>query len=174
MIIDPSGRGPTPRQLTLAGLALSSVLVLLLYLLGLRYSAAAMATAATVAAKRRRGIYLLVPIVVPQSEPIDARMPAKERLADALIEEARLQIGGRLQGRWIKVRSGQFGRAVVEHAEGTKASAIVIAIPPASSDGGIRRSIDTVMSELPCRVILQVDPESRTVAQLAASRDGGG
>lgn len=143
-------------------------------LLGLRYSAAAMATAATVAAKRRRGIYLLVPIVVPQSEPIDARMPAKERLADALIEEARLQIGNRLQGRWIKVRAGQFGRAVVEHAEGTKASAIVIAIPPASSDGGIRRSVDTVMSERPCRVILQVDPESRTVAQLAASRDGGG
>jgi APA family basic amino acid/polyamine antiporter len=143
-------------------------------LLGLRYSHAAMATAATVAAKRRRGIYLLVPIVVPQSEPIDARMPAKERLADALIEEARLQIGNRLQGRWIKVRSGQFGRSVVEHAVGTKASAIVMSIPPATTDGGIRRSIDTVMAERPCRVILQVDPESRTVAQLTASRDGDG
>jgi APA family basic amino acid/polyamine antiporter len=139
-------------------------------LLGLRYSHAAMATAATVAAKRRRGIYLLVPIVVPQSEPIDAPMSAKERIADALIEEARLQIGTRLQGRWIKVRAGQFGRTVVEHAEGTKASAIVMSIPPATTDGGIRRSIDTVMTERPCRVILQVDPESRTVAQLTASR----
>ncbi len=143
-------------------------------LLGLRYSHAALATAATVAAKRRRGIYLLVPIVVPQSDPIDARMPAKEHLAEALIEEARLQIGNRLQGRWIKVRAGQFGRIVVEHAISTAASAIVMSVPPGSRDGGIRRSIDTVMVERPCRVILQVDPESRTVAQLGASRGDGG
>lgn len=135
-------------------------------LLGLRYSSAALATAATVAAKRRRGIYLLVPIVVPQSEPIDASMSTHERLADALIEEARLQIGGRLQGRWIKVRAGQFGRAVVQHAQETKASAIVMAIPPATRDSGTRRSIDTVMAERPCRVILQVDPESRSAVQL--------
>ncbi|QLY32402.1 MlaD family protein [Nocardia huaxiensis] len=38
MILDPSGRGPTARQLTLAGLALISAVALLLYLLGLRYT----------------------------------------------------------------------------------------------------------------------------------------
>ncbi|MFI9401541.1 MCE family protein [Nocardia sp. NPDC052316] len=38
MIIDPSGRGPSPRQLSLAGIALTAVLLLLLYLLGLRYT----------------------------------------------------------------------------------------------------------------------------------------
>jgi APA family basic amino acid/polyamine antiporter len=136
-------------------------------LLGLRYSAAAMNTASVVAAKRRRGIYLMVPIVVPQSSPIDARMPEQERAAEALIEEARLQIGNRLQARWVKVRAGQFGRVVVEDARLTKARAIVMSIPPKAGSGSIYRSIDTVMAERPCRVILQADPESRTVAQLA-------
>lgn len=136
-------------------------------LLGLRYSAAAMNTASVVAAKRRRGIYLMVPIVVPQSSPIDARMPEQERAAEALIEEARLQIGNRLQARWVKVRAGQFGRVVVEDARLTKARAIVMSIPPKAGSGSIYRSIDTVMAERPCRVILQADPQSRTVAQLA-------
>jgi APA family basic amino acid/polyamine antiporter len=136
-------------------------------LLGLRYSEAAMNTATVVAAKRRRGIYLMVPIVVPQSSPIDARMPEQERAAEALIEEARLQIGNRLQARWVKVRAGQFGRVVVEDARLTKARAIVMSIPPKAGSGSIYRSIDTVMAERPCRVILQADPQSRTVAQLA-------
>jgi APA family basic amino acid/polyamine antiporter len=136
-------------------------------LLGLRYSEAAMNTATVVAAKRRRGIYLMVPIVVPQSAPIDARMPEQERAAEALIEEARLQIGNRLQARWVKVRAGQFGRVVVEDARLTKARAIVMSIPPKAGSGSIYRSIDTVMAERPCRVILQADPQSRTVAQLA-------
>ncbi|PXX68401.1 virulence factor Mce-like protein [Nocardia tenerifensis] len=38
MIIDPSGRGPSARQLSLAGLALTTVTLLLLSLLGLRYT----------------------------------------------------------------------------------------------------------------------------------------
>ncbi|MFD7844241.1 MCE family protein [Nocardia sp. NPDC059764] len=37
MILDPSGRGPTARHLTLAGLALLTTVALLLYLLALRY-----------------------------------------------------------------------------------------------------------------------------------------
>lgn len=38
MILDPSGRGPTPRQLTLAGLAVVTAFALALYLLALRYN----------------------------------------------------------------------------------------------------------------------------------------
>lgn len=38
MILDPSGRGPTARHLTLAGLALLTTVALLLYLLALRYN----------------------------------------------------------------------------------------------------------------------------------------
>jgi APA family basic amino acid/polyamine antiporter len=139
-------------------------------LLGLRYSHAAMATAARVASVRRRGIYLMVPIVVPQSSPIDASMPEQERAAEALIEEARLQIGNRLQARWVKVRAGQFGRVVVEDARLTKARAIVMSIPPKAGSGSIYRSIDTVMAERPCRVILQSDPQARTALELQETR----
>ncbi|WP_069163932.1 MlaD family protein [Nocardia altamirensis] len=38
MLIDPSGRGPSPAQLALAGIALTTVTALLLVLLGLRYT----------------------------------------------------------------------------------------------------------------------------------------
>ncbi|MCX4098221.1 MlaD family protein [Nocardia sp. alder85J] len=38
MILDPSGRGPTARQLTLAGLGMITAVALVLYLLGLRYT----------------------------------------------------------------------------------------------------------------------------------------
>lgn len=38
MLLDPSGRGPTARQLSLAGLAMMTALALLLYLLALRYN----------------------------------------------------------------------------------------------------------------------------------------
>ena len=142
-------------------------------LLGLRYSEGALATAGTVAAKRRRGIFLLVPIVVPQSSPIDARMPEQEHAADALIEQARLQIGGRVHGRWVKVRAGQFGRVVVEQARATSARAIVMSIPPKVMGVSANRSIDTVMAERPCRVILQADPDARKlpVAPAAAGAE---
>lgn len=143
-------------------------------LLGLRYSRGALTTAATVAAKRRRGMFLLVPIVVPASSPIDARLPEQERAAEALIEEARLQVGSRISGRWVKVRAGQFGRVVVEHARTTKARAIVMSIPPKAPVGGVNRSIETVMAERPCRVILQADPEALPVAQLGAETVGSG
>ncbi|MGE4427149.1 MAG: APC family permease [Solirubrobacteraceae bacterium] len=142
-------------------------------LLGLRYSDGAMFTAATLAAKRRRGIYLMVPIVVPQSLPLDAPMPEKERMAEAIIEQARLQIGNRIAGRWVKVRAGQFGRIVVEHARTTKARAIVLSMPPTMRTGSVSRTLDTVLSERPCRIILQADPESRIVAHtLAKVRTG--
>ncbi|WP_327142317.1 MlaD family protein [Nocardia sp. NBC_01327] len=38
MLLDPSGRGPTARQLSMAGLAMMTALALLLYLLTLRYN----------------------------------------------------------------------------------------------------------------------------------------
>jgi APA family basic amino acid/polyamine antiporter len=47
----------------------------------------------------------------------------------------------------------------------------VMSIPPKVSGGGINRSIDTVMAERPCRVILQADPEARTVAELSEAQE---
>lgn len=127
------------------------------------FSPGALATARTVAAKRRRGIYVLVPVVVPASEPLDAHLPDLEHAAEATIEQARLQAGRRVQGRWVRVRPGQAGRLVVDEALALQARAIVAALPARRVAGGSRlgRSLETILAERPCRVILQADPEMR-------------
>ena len=62
------------------------------------------------AARRRRGIHVLVTIPVPASSPIDAEMPEQELAAQAIIEQARIQGGRRVSGHYEKVRAGQAGR----------------------------------------------------------------
>ena len=73
------------------------------------YSHGAIATAAKLAARRRRGIHVLVYIAVPQSSPIDAELPEAEQAAEAIIEQARLQGGRRVTGHIEKVRAGRGG-----------------------------------------------------------------
>ena len=77
-----------------------------------------MATAARMAARRRRGIHVLVTISVPASSPIDAAMPEQEAAAASIIEEAKVQVGRRVSGHWEKVRAGQTGRRIVDEAQG--------------------------------------------------------
>jgi APA family basic amino acid/polyamine antiporter len=133
-----------------------------------RYSPGALATAAKVAAPRRRGIHVLVTITVPQTAPIDAELPEQEMAAQAIIEQARLQAGRRVSGHWEKVRAGQSGRLIIEEAKEMHARAIVMALPPRSPSGVFGRTLETVLSERPCRVILQVDPFAEDGRQRAA------
>jgi APA family basic amino acid/polyamine antiporter len=53
------------------------------------YSPEAVATAVRLAARRRRGIHVLVMITVPPNSPIDAEMPEQEAEASSLIDSAR-------------------------------------------------------------------------------------
>jgi APA family basic amino acid/polyamine antiporter len=124
------------------------------------YSPAAIATAVRLAARRRRGIHILVPIPVPSSSPIDAEMPEQEERAQAMIEQARLQGGRLVTGRWIKVRAGQAGGMIVEEAIELRARAIVLALPPRQGGNLFDKAIETVLRERPCRVIIQSDPAS--------------
>ena len=66
------------------------------------------------AARRRRGIHVLVTITVPPSAPIDAAMPEQEAKAPATIDSARVRGGRRVTGHWEKVRPGEAGRRIVE------------------------------------------------------------
>jgi APA family basic amino acid/polyamine antiporter len=124
------------------------------------YSPAAVATAVRLAARRRRGIHILVPIPVPSSSPIDAEMPEQEERAQAMIEQARLQGGRLVTGRWIKVRAGQAGGMIVEEAIQLRARAIVLALPRRQAGNLFDKAIETVLRERPCRVIIQSDPAS--------------
>jgi APA family basic amino acid/polyamine antiporter len=120
------------------------------------YAPEVMATAARLAGRRRRGIHVLVTIAVPASSPIDAEMADQERGAQAIIEQAKVQAGRRVSGHWEKVRAGQAGRRIVDEARAMKAAAIVMPIP--SEGGGFGRTLETVLRERPCRVILETTP----------------
>jgi len=122
------------------------------------YSPGAVSTAVRMAARRRRGIHVLVPIVVPASAPIDAAMPEQEEAAHALIEQARLQGGRRVTGHWEKVRAGQAGRLIVEEARELRARAIVMPLPPRQAGAVFGKTLETVLQDRPCRVIIQTDP----------------
>ena len=79
-----------------------------------------------------------------------------------MIEQARLQGGKLVTGRWIKVRAGQAGGMIVQEAVDLRARAIILSLPPQRQGGNIfDRGIETVLSERPCRVIIQSDPDSR-------------
>src|SRR4051794_22066124 len=101
------------------------------------YQPDAVATAVKLAARRRRGIHVLVSIVVPASSPIDARMNDKEREAAAIIEQAKLIGGRRVTGHVEKVRAGQAGRLIVDEAKQMRARAIVMALAPRSGGGPV-------------------------------------
>jgi APA family basic amino acid/polyamine antiporter len=118
-----------------------------------------MSTAARMAARRRRGIHVMVTISVPSSSPIGAAMPEQEAAANSVIEEARIQVGRRVSGHWEKVRPGQTGRRIVDEARLVRAGAIVM--PMARSGSGFGRTLETVLRERPCRVIIESMPEKR-------------
>jgi basic amino acid/polyamine antiporter, APA family len=125
---------------------------------GKSYPEGAIATAIKVAARRRRGIHVLVTIPVPASAPIDAELPELELGAQNVIEQAKLQGGRRVTGHWEKVRAGGAGRLIVEEARAMGAKAIVMPLPARAGATVFSKTVETVLAERPCRVIIQADP----------------
>jgi basic amino acid/polyamine antiporter, APA family len=120
-----------------------------------RYSADALATAVQLAARRRRGIHVLVPVTVPANLPIDAEMPAEEDRAQSAIDSARVRGGRRVSGHLEKVRPGGTGRLIVDEARDIKARAIVVELPPRRAGATLfGKALETVLAERPCRVIV--------------------
>src|SRR3954470_3739703 len=118
------------------------------------------ATAVKLAARRRRGIHVLVTIIVPASAPITAEMRESQSAADAIIEQSKLIGRRRVTGHWEKVRAGQAGRAIVEEAREMRARAIVMTLIPRAGATLFDRTLETVLSERPCRVIIESTPEN--------------
>jgi len=119
------------------------------------YSPEAVSTAVRLAARRRRGIHVLVTITVPPNAPIDAAMPEQEAKASSVIDSARVRGGRRVTGHWEKVRPGQAGRRVVEEAKEIRARAIVMPLPPRRAGSSLfGRTLETVLTERPARVII--------------------
>jgi basic amino acid/polyamine antiporter, APA family len=120
-----------------------------------RYSSEAMATAVQLAARRRRGIHVLVTVPVPPNLPIDAAMPEAEQGASTVIDRARVRGGRHVSGHWEKVRPGGTGRRIVDEARTIKARAIVMGLPPRRAGATLfGKTLETVLAERPCRVII--------------------
>jgi len=118
-----------------------------------------LSTAKALAGESNGAIHVLVTIAVPAESPIDAQLPQQEARALAVIEEAKVSGGRRVTGDWVKVRSGQTGRVIVDLAKAMNSRAIVM--PARQRPGGapLSRTLDTVLAERPCRVIVQSIPE---------------
>jgi APA family basic amino acid/polyamine antiporter len=115
-----------------------------------------LSTAIRLAARRHRGIHVIVTIAVPSTSPINAVLPEQEQAAQEIIEQAKLQGGRRVTGHWEKVRPGQAGRRIVDEAREIQARAIVMPLPRRTSGGSIfGRTLETVLAERPCRVIIE-------------------
>src|SRR5215213_7526767 len=129
------------------------------------YDEHVMATAAKLAARKRRGIHVVAFVTVPHSLPISARMHEEEAAAQSVIEQARVQGGRRVSGHVERIRPGQAGRRIVEEAIDMRAAAIVLALPRRVDGASLfGKTLETVLAERPCRVVIESmpPPESQT------------
>jgi len=105
---------------------------------------------------------------VPASSPIDAQLPELQMAARGIIEEARIQGGRRVTGHVERVRAGQAGRLIVEEAREMRASAIVMPLPRRTGGSVFGKTLETVLANRPCRVIIESEPDERKAADPAA------
>ena len=123
------------------------------------YDEHVMATAAKLAARKRRGMHVVAFVTVPHSLPIDARMAEEEAVAQSVIEQARIQGGRRVSGHVERIRPGQAGRRIVEEAIDMRAAAIVLALPRRVDGASLfGKTLETVLAERPCRVVIESTP----------------
>jgi len=131
------------------------------------YDESVIATAAKLAARKRRGIHVLAIVTVPSALRIDAKMPEAVAQAETLIEQARLQAGARVSGHVERVRPGQAGRRIIEEATDMRAAAIVMPLPRRINGASVfGKTLETVLAERPCRVIIESSPSEHRHQEL--------
>ena len=128
--------------------------------------------AARLAAERGATIVALRVIVVPLDQPIDADMAAEEDEADRLLDEARLaaeNYGVRTIDRLVRARHA--GRAIVEEAERRQAEIVVLGAPRGRHKAIFGKTVDYVLKNAPCRVMVAAGQEGRVMRALPRADD---
>jgi APA family basic amino acid/polyamine antiporter len=125
------------------------------------FSPEVVATAVKLASKRRRGIHVHSMMTVPTNLPLNAEMPEKEAEAQSKIEESRLIGGQRVTGHVSRVRPGQAGYSVSDEAAEIKAEALVVGLRYRNGVPLYDKTLQTVLGERPCRVIVVSDPTDK-------------
>src|SRR3954453_8499363 len=122
------------------------------------FSDEAVATAARLAARRRRGIHVFAIVTVPTHLPLDAELDEYESEAHSKIEQAKLIGGMRVTGHIERVRPGQEARAIIEEARSIKAAAIVVPLRYRNGKPLFGKTLQTVLAKSPTRVIVAAQP----------------
>jgi APA family basic amino acid/polyamine antiporter len=118
------------------------------------------ATAVKLASKRRRGIHVHSMVTVPNHLPLDAELGQAESDGQSKIEQAKLIGGLRVTGHVERVRPGQAGYSIADEARMINAAAIVIGLRYRNGTPLYDKTLQTVLSERPCRVIVVSEPEA--------------
>ncbi len=128
------------------------------------FSPEMVATAVKLAGKKRRGIHVHSMMTVPTNLPLSAEMADQEGEAQRKIEEAKLIGGQRVTGHVSRVRPGQAGYSVSEEAAEIKAEAIVMGLSYRNGIPQYDKTLQTILGERPCRVIIVSDPTEKPTA----------
>jgi APA family basic amino acid/polyamine antiporter len=116
-------------------------------------------TAVKLAAKRRRAIHVISVVTVPSHLPLDAPLGVQEEEARSKIEQAKLIGGLRVTGHVHRARPNQAGHSIAEEARQLKASALVMGLRYRNGAPLYGKTLQTVLAERPCRVIVVAQPE---------------
>ncbi len=117
------------------------------------------ATAAALGSKRRRAIHVLSLVEVPKDLALDADLDTEESEAQSKIERAKLICGRRVSGEVERVRPGGAGVRIVERAKEINAAAVVMQLRYRNGVPLYAKTLQTVLAERPCRVIVAAKPE---------------
>ncbi len=128
------------------------------------FSEEAVATAARLAGRQRRGIHVHAIVNVPTALPIDAPLEREEAEALSKIERAKLIGGLRVTGHVDRVRPGQAGPTIVDEAREIKAAAVVMPLRYRNGKPLYGKALQTVLAKRPCRVIVAAEPGEKAHA----------
>ncbi|MGK2933539.1 MAG: amino acid permease [Solirubrobacterales bacterium] len=121
------------------------------------FSEEMMATAVKLASNRRRGIHIVALLTVPRHLPLQEAMRDEEKAAQGKIERAKLVAGTRVSGKVERVRPGQEGYSLARQAKAIKAAALVVGLHFRRGTPLYGKTLETVLRERPCRVIVVSD-----------------
>jgi APA family basic amino acid/polyamine antiporter len=155
----------TPEPLGVEEIEYRSVLVA--FEDGEPFSEEMVATAVKLASKRRRGIHIHSMLTVPTNLPLTAEMRDREAEAQSKIEQAKLIGGQRVTGHVDRVRPGQAGYAIAEEAKLIAAAAVVVGLRYRNGSPLYDKTLQTVLGERPCRVIVVSDRSAQSAPALA-------
>ena len=124
---------------------------------GQPFSEEMVATAVKLASTRRRGIHIHSMLEVPSHLPLNAEMRREESEAQSKVEQAKLIGGMRVSGHVDRVRPGQAGYSISKEAEMIKAVAVVVGLRYRNGTPLYGKTLQTVLGERPCRVIVVSD-----------------